>query len=319
MRRTSKGPVHPAPTAIKSHYVNYIAVKMKKVYQIKTKTKALKPGTRSKPILDSLVLLPSPQGETLTVEPSLGFIPAASAGSIPFLPKLPVLLEDRAQSSKPEPVGEEEHAKVLTRRDIKHYRTHFHPYRYPTAVKCTSYFKKKKFTKTITSARRYKTTTTLIAITTTKTSTTVTISTSTVPAPLFYTTTTETVTSTQTVESAPTTTYYAACGPDDQRLTSWVFPLNNVINVDFRFPKGITPYECCVLCLQHPQCGGSWTIFGYVCNGGAFADTCDPSVTILELRDGEPGPGMIASSSNCGKAQVAFVVTPGSRDTHQYL
>lgn len=236
----------------------------------------------------------------------------ATAGFIPIKSSIPNAAKRRAIAGKPNdaPVENalEERGAIqynLLRKDGK---DRCEPALYPTAVKCVGVVKVIT-TSTITKTARTRTvfaTTPTSSVTTTftetSTSTETPVRASTTLSFTDYTTSTVTETTTltssfsetQTVSAvAPTSTYYAACGSDNiitsinggqpiggARFASpdYFATLNNVPNA----------YECCVACINTPNCGGT---YGY------------PGVCFLHMQ----------SENVCSQNNVAYrLFTSGS-------
>jgi len=174
----------------------------------------------------------------------------------------------------------EERAQGGTRLFFKDGKAQCSPAVYPTAVTCagivkvitTSTITRTAKTKTVTASKPTSlATTTTTSITTTtltpvRASTTLSFTTGTITTQTQVESTTTTSVATQTIEVVqPSSTYYAACGPDNViskvggnfiDVIGWNY-LENTPGQGVQERSARTPYECCVSCINTPGCAGS--------------------------------------------------------------
>jgi hypothetical protein len=118
-----------------------------------------------------------------------------------------------------------------------------------------------------------------------------------------------TVTTTTEVVSGPTPTAYAACGPNNI-LDSHS---GGYIDILFFGPPGGTvflgsqasPYDCCVACLNNPNCAGAGYLAG-TCIGLTPDASCSANLASGQFGAGSPNnAGWTVSNSGCGQWSFA--------------
>ncbi|OAG12455.1 uncharacterized protein CC84DRAFT_123378 [Paraphaeosphaeria sporulosa] len=282
------------------------------VWTTKKITSQHRPATTTKVILqtstststlaqDTSVFSTTEAPATSTIPAPAGFTPVKSVFPGGSTPKRS--LEQRKQSDNRKPNVQ------ANWREIKKC----------TATKYRTVYETKRKTRTSTVWRPVSTVvrkststvTTVTSVLPTPASSTITIlTTSTIPSTsTSATTTTVTSTSTTTELSGPTPTFYAACADDNilsnvngQYVDTLYYgpPGGSAMLGQFR-----TAYECCVACLNTPNCRGAGWISSSVCIGstsGTGAATCDGSVIGASFgATSTNNVGWTVSNSGCGQ------------------
>ena len=124
----------------------------------------------------------------------------------------------------------------------------------------------------------------------------------------FFSSTTTTITVTH-----PQATYYAACDPSSNQISE--VDGYGIDTVEFVGATNILPsvddaYDCCVACIQDPNCGSTATVDGLY-NLFYPDPTCQgPNTFAWYYYGGEnaklsPGEGFTVSDGNCGQVAAA--------------
>lgn len=247
---------------------------------------------------------------------------AAPANFVPIKSTFPNSAKRRSAGSEEAPIEHalEERSKKRGRVYIKDRKVACSPVVYPTAVTCngvakvitTSTVTKTAKTKTVTGTRPTSSVTTTITTVSTTTltpvraSTTLSFSTNTTITQTEVQAVTTTSTATRTIEVIqPAATFYAACASNNivntvngQGIINAFYDVTN--GDDVQRLSATTPYDCCVICINTPKCGGTFYGFGQCILQIQVEEVCSQSNRAFDLLLSS-GTDVFVSNGLCGE------------------